>query len=45
MIVALYARVKANVICGVGIRGNVIYTGAVIGKAVWKLRLCLMVFS
>jgi len=44
-IVALSTKAKANVICGVGMWGHVIHTASLIGKAVWKLRLCLMAFS
>lgn len=44
-IVALSTKVKANVICGVGTWGCAIHTGTAIGKAIWKLRLCLMAFS
>jgi hypothetical protein len=44
-IVALSTKVKVDVICGVGMWGHVIHTASLIGKAVWKLRLCLMAFS
>lgn len=44
-IVALSTKARASVICGVGTWGSVIHTGAAIGKAIWKLRLCLMAFS
>ena len=44
-IVALSTKVRANVICGVGTWGHVIHTACLIGKAIWKLRLCLMAFS
>jgi hypothetical protein len=44
-IVALSTKVKANAICGVGTWGHAIHTVSLIGKAVWKLRLALMVFS
>jgi hypothetical protein len=44
-IVALSTKVKADVICGVGMWGSAIHTVSLIGKAVWKLRLALMAFS
>ena len=44
-IAALSTKAKANAICGVGMWGHVIHTGSLIGKAIWKLRLCLMAFS
>lgn len=44
-IVARCATLKASVICAVGTKGSAIHMAAVIGKAIWKLRLCLMAFS
>lgn len=44
-IVARCVRLKDNAICGVGMWGNAIHTACLIGKAAWKLRLCLMAFS
>lgn len=44
-IAAPFTRAKATAICGAGMWGHVIHTGAVIGKAIWKLRLALMAFS
>lgn len=44
-IVALSTKVKGNVICGVGMWGSAIHTVCLIGKVIWKLRLCLMAFS
>jgi hypothetical protein len=44
-IVAAFTNLKANAICGAGMWGSAIHTAAAIGKAIWKLRLCLMAFS
>lgn len=44
-IAAQFTKVRDSAICGVGMWGNAIHTGALIGKAIWKLRLALMAFS